>query len=192
MEKRRHREKLYCYVDESGQDTVGELFLVAVVIVASERDELRRKLTNIEYDSGKGRKKWTKATRKQRKAYIERITDDRTFAGVISYSHYTDSRSYVDLTILTTAKSIIGKVDHPYQATVYVDGLRKSERKEFTAGLRKLHVSARLVRGITDEADEFIRLADAIAGFVRDVLEGDEEMKQLYGRATKHDVITKI
>jgi uncharacterized protein DUF3800 len=186
------RQRLYCYVDESGQDTAGELFLVAVVVIASKREELRQRLAKIEYESGKGRKKWTKATRKQRAMYIERTITDKIFAGAVSYSHYTDSRSYVDLTILTTAKAILKRADHLYQATVYVDGLRKSERQEFTAGLRKLHVSARLVRGIIDEADEFIRLADAVAGFVRDVLDGDEEMRQLYARAVKHNVITKI
>lgn len=186
------KQKLYCYVDESGQDTLGELFLVAVVIVAEERDDLRHKLERTELASGKGKKKWTKATRKQRIAYLERIMAARDFAHLVRYSHYTDSRSYVDLTILATAKAILDKANRPYQAVVYVDGLRRTERKEFTAGLRKLHVKARLARGITDEADEFIRLADAVAGFVRDVLEGDEEMKRLYTRAVKQGVLTKI
>lgn len=188
----RERKSLYCYVDESGQDTAGELFLVAVVVVASKRDELRRELETIEYDSGKGQKKWTKATRKQRIAYMKRVIANLTFADTISYSHYVGSRSYVDLTILSTAKAILRKATASYQATVYVDGLRKSERKEFTAGLRKLHVSTRLVRGIADEADEFIRLADATAGFVRDVLEEDEEMQKLYTLAVKRNLITKI
>ena len=51
-------QKLYCYVDESGQDTKGDLFLVSVVITEEERDELRRKLIKIEKTSQKGQRKW--------------------------------------------------------------------------------------------------------------------------------------
>ena len=35
-------EKLYAYVDETGQDTQGTLFLLAVVVVGDERDILLR------------------------------------------------------------------------------------------------------------------------------------------------------
>jgi hypothetical protein len=35
-------EKLYAYVDETGQDTKGTLFLLAVVVVGDERDALYR------------------------------------------------------------------------------------------------------------------------------------------------------
>lgn len=40
--------KLYCYVDETGQDTMGQLFIVVAVIVASERDKLDRYLEEAE------------------------------------------------------------------------------------------------------------------------------------------------
>jgi hypothetical protein len=41
-------QKLYCYVDETGQDTKGDLFLVALVITGSERDEVLREAERIE------------------------------------------------------------------------------------------------------------------------------------------------
>jgi hypothetical protein len=31
-------EKLYCYVDETGQDTRGDLYIVSVVVADDERD----------------------------------------------------------------------------------------------------------------------------------------------------------
>jgi len=34
------KSKLYCYVDETGQDTLGELFIVAVVVSDADRDNL--------------------------------------------------------------------------------------------------------------------------------------------------------
>jgi hypothetical protein len=46
-------QKLYAYVDESGQDTLGELFLVSVVVTGEARDGLRKKLRTIERVSGK-------------------------------------------------------------------------------------------------------------------------------------------
>ena len=184
-------QKLYCYVDETGQDTSGEFFLVSIVILGKEREELKEWLMKLEKESGKGQKKWTKATRKQRQAYMEQIVADERFAELIYYSHYTDSRSYVDLTILSTAKAILEKAKEPYDTKVYVDGLQKSERRAFTAGLRRLHVRVDFVRGLTDEADEFIRLCDAIAGFLRDSLEGDEDMQRLHRRAMTNRVIKK-
>lgn len=186
-----NEQKLYCYVDETGQDTSGEFFLVSVIIVGNERDELRATLDAIEKRSGKGIKKWTKATRKQRFAYMQEIVNDKRFAHHISFSHYTQSRSYVDMTILSTAKAILAIAHDAYETIVYVDGMHRKEQRAFAAGLRKLRVRVRLVRGLTDQADEFIRLADAVAGFLRDSMEGDEEMRTLHDRATRNGVINK-
>lgn len=49
--------KLYCYVDESGQDTEGRLFIVGGVITTQERDELTALCEQIERNVGK-RNKW--------------------------------------------------------------------------------------------------------------------------------------
>ena len=84
-------QKLYCYVDESGQDTKGKFFLVSVVITSSERERLRNKLRKIEQMSGKETKKWTRATRVQRRKYIELIITDKDFLGNIFYSNHCKS-----------------------------------------------------------------------------------------------------
>lgn len=185
------KQKLYCYVDETGQDTGGKLFLVSIVITSSQKEKLRNRISEIEQVSGKKLKKWTKATRDQRRKYMEAIIAERDFANNIFYSEYRDTRAYVDLTILTTAKSLLGRASLPYQATVFVDGLNRTERHRFSAGLRQLRVSVRKVRGLRDQSDEFIRLADAIAGFARDVLEGDQIMKPLYKKAERNKIIQK-
>lgn len=41
-------EKLYCSVDETGQDTKGELFLVSMVISKAEREHLGKLLGEYE------------------------------------------------------------------------------------------------------------------------------------------------
>lgn len=184
--------QLYAYVDESGQDTKGEMFLVSVIIVGSKRDELRRLLREIETDSEKKNRKWTKERRKRRKAYIQRIINTKEFAGLIYYSHYKKAENFIYLTVLSTAWAILDQAENPYQATVYVDGLTKHDRGYFTAGLRRLKVKTQLARGLKDEADEFIRLADAIAGFVRDGIEGDDIMAPLYKKALNKGIIKEL
>ena len=50
-------QKIYCYVDETGQDTLGELFIVSVVVNSADRDALVAVLEKIERTSGKGKVK---------------------------------------------------------------------------------------------------------------------------------------
>ncbi len=186
------KQKLYAYVDESGQDTLGEIFLVAVIVVGKQRDKLRQLLRKIEQASRKN-KKWAKERRVRREAYIRRVLESKQFAGLLYYSHYHDSRDYVPLTILSTAQAILHQAREPYQADVWVDGLNKAQRQRFTKGLRDLHVKMpRQARGPKDESDEFIRLADAMAGFVRDGMEGDDIMVPLYKKALRNKVIREV
>lgn len=185
-------QKLYCYIDETGQDTKGKLFLVSVVMQEKEREKLRERLELIERESQKGIRKWFHTNRERREKYIRAIIESGLFKHYIFYSKYEDSKAYVDLTILTTAKAILKKAKEPYSATILVDGLRKNERYNFAAGLRRLKVKVHKVRGIRDQSDAFIRLADAVTGFVRDYLEGDEAMKKLYEEAIKRSMVEPI
>lgn len=185
-------QKLYCYVDETGQDTEGKLFLVAVVILINGRENLKSKLRKAEQVSGKGVKKWTRTTRKQHEQYVKQIIFDSEFSNTIFYAQYDNTRSYVDLTILVTAKAILGKAKPPYTTIVFVDGLGRSERRRFAVGLRKLKVNVKKVRGIREQSDEFARLADAVAGFVRDNLEGNEEIQKLCQTAKRNNIIKEV
>lgn len=45
-------KKLYCYVDETGQDTEGKLFIVVVIIVENEKEVVIEQIEEIE------QKKW--------------------------------------------------------------------------------------------------------------------------------------
>ena len=48
-------DKLYCYVDESGQDTGGRIFVVAIVGRGENRDKLLDLCEQLEKVSGKRR-----------------------------------------------------------------------------------------------------------------------------------------
>jgi hypothetical protein len=72
-------QKFFCYVDETGQDTRGELFIVAVVIADQERDQLRQACEDIERGSRKGQRKWIKTKYSRRRAYIRQVLERPIF-----------------------------------------------------------------------------------------------------------------
>jgi hypothetical protein len=186
------KPKLYAYVDESGQETRGTMFLVSVIVAGETREALRTKLKAIERASGKQIKKWTKARPAERAAYMQSVIQAREFIGHIYYARYRDTRSYVDLMILSTAQALHAQGTTRPSATIIVDGLERPERPRFAAGVRKLGIAVRKVRGARDEADELIRLADAVAGFVRDSLEGHSVMQPLFDQALRRGVIKEV
>lgn len=185
-------QKLYCYVDESGQDTQGALFLVSVVIAEKETDSLREKLVKIEKESGKMEGKWHKTSLDRRVSYIRKVFSSSEFKNKILFSIYRQTKEYVDLTILTTAKAVLNKASGNYKVTVIVDGLSRHERRRFASGLRRLRVRVKKVRGAKDENDPLIRLADAAAGFFRDHLEGEAYAAELYKLAISGKVAAQI
>jgi hypothetical protein len=186
------KQKRYCYVDETGQDTEGEFFFVAVAIFGEDRDRLRRDLAIIEESSGRNAKKWTRSTRKQRETYMRSVLGHSEFAGTLYYSAYRGARAYTDLTILSAAKAINTHTAKPHTATILVDGLDRSAERRFAGTLRKLRISVRKVRGLKDENDVFIRLADSLAGFVRDSVSRDEYLLELYNRALRSRAIREV
>lgn len=176
-------------MDETGQDTAGNLFIVAIVIIGSLREELREILANIEKESEKHQKKWMKATRAQRATYIAKIIERPQFVNLLYYNHYQHTKNFFILTVRSTAQALHTHTKASYEATILVDGLPRTERHHFGSELRHLGVSVRKVRGIRDQSDEFIRLADAIAGLVRDALGGDELMKVLFEKTMDNHLL---
>lgn len=163
--------KLYAYVDETGQDTRGQLFIVSVVVLRGERDSLRQALQDVERSSLKLDKKWKKSRPAQREAYMRGVLSLEELRGSLYYALYRNTSDYVDLTIRSTAQAVLSRIESPDQATILVDGLARSERRRFAQGLRSQSVIVDKVRGVRDETDIIIRLADALAGFVRSGVE---------------------
>lgn len=77
------KQNLYAYVDESGQDTQGAMFLVSVVVTGEEQETIRHRLQAIERGSGKLGKKWTKARLTERVPYIEALLQSSALFGPI-------------------------------------------------------------------------------------------------------------
>lgn len=179
------KQNLYCYVDETGQDTLGRLFIVSVVITAAERNTLAAELEKIERLSGKGKVKWIHTRHAARSAYIEAVLSAGAFKNTLYFSAFSNTKSYMAMTVLSTAKAIAMMARQPSEATVYVDGLPRARLRWFGVELRRLSIRTRKVTGIRrEESDALMRLADACCGFIRLALSGQQpEVTRLFEKA---------
>jgi hypothetical protein len=169
------KQNLYCYVDETGQDTMGRLFIVSVVISEAERDALTSELEQIEHLSGKGKVKWIHTRHAARIAYIRAVLSAEAFRNALYFSAFSNTKSYMAMTVLSTARAIAMVARQPSEATVYVDGLPRARLRWFGVELRRLSIRTRKVVGIRrEESEALMRLADACCGFVRLALSGQQ------------------
>ena len=184
-------QKIYCYVDETGHHNKNESFIVGVVIVGDERDDMEKILELIERDSGKGRAKWTGADYAQRLAYMRRVFDLRMFHGKLYYSAY----ELLDAPVIEmVARGLVAawQAHEPHApiATAFIDELPASKVQEVLRLLRDSDVPTQKVRGVSkDETNSLIRLADSVCGLVRASLAEQKEMKLLFDRANKRGVL---
>lgn len=188
-------KKLYCYVDENGQDTEGRLFIVSVVISDENRDELLNICEQLEQVSGKRKDKWGRTKHERRMRYISHIFADDRFKGILRYEVFRSTKDYDTSTITAIISSV--KWHEPsgkYTTMVYVDGLSKTKRQEYGVRLRHMGLAVRKIRGVArDETNALTRLADAIAGFVRDAIENDSaEIKGLFKKAKKDGMLIEV
>lgn len=182
LRKARSGEQLYCFVDETGQDTKGALFCVVctVVLSANAKDELERTVEEIERVSRK-RSKWQKTDKSVRKTFLDAlVTKHRFFTGTIYFQHFYQVEDYDAATVEAIARSIQKKGYQDAEALVYIDGLGKHRVSLVGTALRRHGIKVEKVKGLKDEQSALIRLSDAIAGFVRDYLEGQDYAKSYF------------
>lgn len=184
--------KLFCYVDETGQDTQGRLFVVAVVVTESEREALRQQCSTVERESGKGQRKWVKSKHDRRLAYIRQVLKIPALHGKLCFSASHGHANYQEETVRAITESLRLVESSEFQATVLIDGLPRSEEREVGLRLRRLGVPVKKVRGARDETDVLIRLADAVCGFVRAALEGQPDMRGLLEEQLRLGVVRGV
>ncbi len=188
------KSKLYCYVDESGQDTQGHLFVVSVVI-PQNRDELLTYVEELEVKSGKGKFKWGRADPEKRLQYLTELLIQSKYPLKIYFSKYKQTKDYRALTVLTIAKAIRSvKHFHQHKFVILVDALNEKDQRFYGSQLHELGIPSKKVKGIKrDESNALIRLADSICGFLRDVVEGnDVRLIELYYKAIKSNILIEV
>lgn len=187
-------QKIYCFVDESGQDTEGRLFIVSLLVTSHAiKDELERKLLAIEEESGKKTAKWHVASFHNRMKYLEQIVRLPLLHKSLFYSTHQSTKAYSDLTTYSIARAINLKTEkEPNQSFIFIDGFSDAECRKVKKGLHLLNIRYKKVRGVTDESNAFIRLADALAGFLRDCFERQSYTKPLLQQFTSRQILTNL
>ena len=186
-------QKLYCYVDETGQDTKGKLFLVCVItLTKKEKEKIEKRLSDIEKETGKGLLKWRKTNFKRRIAYLRAILKIKQLYGCVFSSCFENTRAYVSSINYTLTQAILSKGRKNYQTTVIIDGLNKKEEERVSKKLKTPRIKYRKIRGARDESSPLIRLADSLAGFFRDCKEKQPYTKDLYRLMVKRGFVKEI
>lgn len=184
--------KLYCYVDETGQDGLHTFFLVSVIITNQDKKEqLEQQLENIEKETGKNKLKWTKTNTAIRKLFVEEIARINILKNSIFYSMYPDGKAYTHLTSLSVAKAVLAKKENDYSVTVIIDGLTRKDTEKVRRDLKQLQVKYDNIRGMKDEQSVFLRLADCFAGFIRDYIEKQSYAQDLFSSLRKKGIIAE-
>lgn len=110
----------------------------------------------------------------------------------IYYSIYKDTKAYIPLISLTIAKTVLSKNITNYSVNILIDGLKDKEMEKVRKELKKLKIIYNRIRGLKDEQDIILRLADSIAGFLRDCAEKQKYTKPILKKFGEAKVIAEI
>lgn len=186
------KQKLYVFVDETGQDTQGKLFLVAITLKEiGQLELLEKKLEEIELKTGKKKAKWRKTNKEIKRKYLEELIQIKELKDSIFYSVYENTKEYTSLTSFTVAKTILSRNRENYTVTVIIDGLNDKEREVVRKELKKLKIKYNKIRGMKDEQNIFLRLSDAMAGFLREVYEKEEYALEFMKRFKERKIVVE-
>jgi len=185
-------QKLYCYVDETGQDPRSEVFIVVAVISSKDQAYIRKQLTDIEDMAKTHKLKWHKTRHDRRMYYLTLILDKKIATGDVYTAHYQKPIPYFFPIINVLEKAIKEAAKGLYRATIYVDGIDRKKAVELTNALRAAGVSLRMVKGCRDESEPIIRLADMWAGCIRSALLGRQDTQDMVKRAKKENYLREL
>ena len=160
-------QKLYCYVDETGQDTRSEFFVVVALVTDQEQETLRNKLLSVEKLTKVGVKKWHKLRSAHRLQYLREILSQGIGKNEIFFGKYRKPLPYFLPILETIEKGIRLKAQLPYRTIVIIDGIDYKKATELTGALRLRNITLELVRSARDESEPLLRLTDRWAGCIR-------------------------
>jgi len=185
-------QKLYCYVDETGQDVKSEFFIVVAVVNDQDQNLLRDSLYKIESLTKIGKRKWHKSVIDNRKNYLNLLIKESICAGDVYFGHYNKPIPYFLPMLETLEKAILGKAKESYKAIVYVDGIDIKKANELTNALRVRKIKLELVKSRRDESEPLIRLADRWAGCIRASFLKDKDCLEILERAKNKKYIKEV
>lgn len=185
-------QKLYCYLDETGQDAKSEFFIVVAIVSDKDQQQLRRQLSDIEEIAQTNRLKWHKTEHRRRMDYLSLVLERNIAKGSVYMAHYQKPIPYFFPIMDVLEKAIKIAAAGSYEARIYVDGIDKKKAMELTNALRSAGISLRIVKGCRDESEPIIRLADMWAGCARSALLGRKDAQDIVKRAKEENYLCEL
>lgn len=185
-------QKLYCYVDETGQDAGSDFFIVAAIVSDKEQNLLRDQLLKIEFLAKTGKRKWHKSRSERNFKYLQLVLEKSIGKGEVYFGHYQKPLPYFLPILETIEKSIRKKAMRNYKSVIYIDGIDRKKAVEMTNALRLRGIKLDLIKSRRDESEPLIRLADRWAGCIRAALLGKQEAKNIFKNAKSRKYLYEI
>src|SRR5262245_6810365 len=139
------KQKLFCYVDETGQDNRAEYFIVVTVVSESDQAALKGSLLRLEQQSKVGGKKWHKLRSPEREHFLELALNAQLAAGEVFFGRHKKPLPFFQPMVETLSKAILLLATGDYQVVVYVDGIDRKKARELTAALREKGIATQQV-----------------------------------------------
>ncbi len=128
--------------------------------------------------------------------FMRLVVEDVRFSGLLCYSTFAHiQRTEFDhYTIKAIANTVQLTNDNVRSSTeIYVDGLTLKKQSEYSQQLRARGLRGVRVHRATDQGHTLIRLADALAGLIRDAIDSDEsEAAKVLRRGKRNGVIVEV
>ena len=189
MEK---RQKIYVFVDESGQDDSSKYFIVVSAVSVVDQELLREQLLAVEADAKTNTLKWNKSKHGRRMKYISLVLERKIAYGHVFIGRYRKPVPYFYPIASVIERAIKRVAQEKYVALVHVDGANKQIAIALTNALRANGISLRMVRGKTDQGEVLIRFADMWAGCIRSALLDERDSKIIFERALREGYLVEV
>lgn len=166
------------------------------IVISDKRqlDNLEQVLLKLENRTGKRTRKWGWLNLKEKTRYLQSVLGVGALRQSIFYSIHESSKEYTRLTALSIAGAVLAKVDNgsDYKANIFIDGLKGKEEETVRREVKKLKVRYGRIRGLAHKKSALIRLADAMAGFLRDYQEGEDYASRFFDRFKKLGITEQV
>lgn len=144
------KQKLYCYVDEAGQDDASRAFVVVAVVSDQEQEALREALMEIERAAATGHRKWHENRPARRLLYLELVLARGVGRREVFFGSFAKPLPVFFPMIEVVEAAIKARARVPYVAWVFVDGIDRKKAAELTNALRLRDVSLEMVKARRD------------------------------------------
>ena len=185
-------QKLYCYVDEAGQDDASRFFVVVALTSDKDQDTLRKQLEDVEEQAQTHGLKWHKSRHERRMRYLSLVLDRKIAFGEVYVGRYQKPIPYFFPVIDVIEKAVKRAAKGRYRAVIYVDGINKTIAKALTNALRTRGVSLRMVKSRKDENEILMRFVDMWAGCIRSALLDEKDGAELFNRAKRSGYLYEV